>query len=110
MATLEQALVISNEQMAADLYELEMIAPQVASLCKPGQFLQVRMDVNHDPLLRRRSVSTMSTRSGDHHPAVQSGRTRYKSADHRQTQESLDIMGRWGTASACRPSPFGLCW
>lgn len=53
MATLEQALVISNEQMAVDLFEMEMIAPQVASLCKPGQFLQVRMDVNHDPLLRR---------------------------------------------------------
>ncbi len=53
MATLEQALIISNEQMAADLFEMEMIAPQVASLCKPGQFLQVGIDINRDPLLRR---------------------------------------------------------
>jgi len=53
MATLEQALVISNEQVAFDLFEIEMIAPQVALLCEPGQFLQVRIDVNNDPLLRR---------------------------------------------------------
>lgn len=53
MATLEQALVISNEQVAVDLFEIEMIAPQVALLCEPGQFLQVRIDENHDPLLRR---------------------------------------------------------
>jgi len=53
MATLEQGLVISNEQLAVDLFEIELIAPQVALQCEPGQFLQIRIDENNDPLLRR---------------------------------------------------------
>lgn len=53
MATLESGLIISNEQLTADLFEMEIIAPQSALLCQPGQFLQLRVNANHDPLLRR---------------------------------------------------------
>lgn len=53
MTALEQGLVISNEQLAVDLFEIELIAPQVALQCEPGQFLQVRTNENKDPLLRR---------------------------------------------------------
>ncbi len=53
MSALEQGLVISNQQVAGDLFEIEFVAPSVAEKCKPGQFLQVRASVQHDPLLRR---------------------------------------------------------
>lgn len=53
MATLELGLVINHEQWAADLFEIEFIAPIVAAACEPGQFLQLRINANHDPLLRR---------------------------------------------------------
>lgn len=53
MSSLEQGLVIKNQQLAGDLYELEFIAPQMAAKCKPGQFLHVKVSAQQDPLLRR---------------------------------------------------------
>lgn len=53
MATMEQGLIISHEQLAADLFEIELMAPNVACTCEPGQFLQVRINAQNDPLLRR---------------------------------------------------------
>ncbi len=53
MSPLEQGLVIRNQQMAGDLFELEFIAPKLAVSCEPGQFLQVKTSAQHDPLLRR---------------------------------------------------------
>lgn len=53
MSALEQALVVSHQQVARDLFELEFIAPVVAARCEPGQFLQVKTCAQQDPLLRR---------------------------------------------------------
>lgn len=53
MSSLEQGLVIKNQQLAGDLFELEFLAPKLAAACAPGQFLHVRTNAQHDPLLRR---------------------------------------------------------
>jgi len=97
MATLEPGLVISNEQLAADLFELELIAPQTALLCQPGQFLQIRIDVNHDPLLRRPiSVYDVNQERGTIsllYKVVGRGTNLLTAV---KAQEYLDIMGPLG--------------
>ena len=53
MAILEEAVVLSNQSVGEDLWEMEMQAPNMAPLCEPGQFLQIRVAEQTDPLLRR---------------------------------------------------------
>lgn len=53
MSTLEQALVISNNQVGPSLFEIELDAPQTVPFCEPGQFVHIRVSSSHDPLLRR---------------------------------------------------------
>lgn len=53
MPIVEKAQIISNNQVSSNLYEMELKAPQTVPLCKPGQFLHVRVSSQNDPLLRR---------------------------------------------------------
>jgi len=53
MPNLEKARVISNNQVSTNLFEMEVKAPQVVPLCKPGQFIHLRVSDQYDPLLRR---------------------------------------------------------
>lgn len=53
MAILEEAVVLSNQAVGEDLWEMELFAPKMAPLCEPGQFVQVRVGEQIAPLLRR---------------------------------------------------------
>jgi dihydroorotate dehydrogenase electron transfer subunit len=53
MPDLEQALVISNNEVGPSLFEMELAASQTVPLCQPGQFVHLRVSSTHDPLLRR---------------------------------------------------------
>ena len=53
MSGLEKGMVLSNRQVATDMYILEFSAPSIARECKPGQFLHVRTGSTDAPLLRR---------------------------------------------------------
>ncbi|SHH06491.1 dihydroorotate oxidase B, electron transfer subunit [Thermosyntropha lipolytica DSM 11003] len=53
MPTLEKGLVILHNRLARDFYEIELVAPLIASSCKPGQFVHVKVGGTMDPLLRR---------------------------------------------------------
>ena len=53
MPCIERAQVISNSQVSSDLFEMELKAPQIVPLCKPGQFIHLRVSSQYDPLLRR---------------------------------------------------------
>lgn len=48
-----KGMVISNQQVGRDLWEMEFSAPEIAQECKPGQFVHIRVGEDHDPLLRR---------------------------------------------------------
>ncbi len=48
-----KGLVISNQQVGRDLWEMEFLAPGMAAESKPGQFVHIRVGDDHDPLLRR---------------------------------------------------------
>lgn len=51
--SVEKSLVVSHKQMNRDMYQLEFVSPEIAALSQPGQFIHVRVDHQHDPLLRR---------------------------------------------------------
>ncbi|HZK43641.1 MAG TPA: dihydroorotate dehydrogenase electron transfer subunit [Syntrophomonadaceae bacterium] len=53
MPFMEKGLVIKNNQVDKDLYEIEFLAPQIAAKSMPGQFVQVLPSKAFDPLLRR---------------------------------------------------------
>ncbi|MEA4884163.1 MAG: dihydroorotate dehydrogenase electron transfer subunit [Clostridia bacterium] len=49
----ERAVVISNTCVARDTYEIELLAPVIASEGKPGQFVHAHVAPTSAPLLRR---------------------------------------------------------
>lgn len=53
MPSLEKGIIISNQQVGEQLWEIEILAPSVAKECKAGQFLHLKVDDQNNPLLRR---------------------------------------------------------
>ncbi len=53
MPSLENGFVVRHHQVGRDLYEMELIAPSIATECQPGQFIQVQVGMDYNPLLRR---------------------------------------------------------
>jgi len=49
----EIGTVVSNERGAKDIWEMELIAPKIASDTLPGQFVHIRCNPGFKPLLRR---------------------------------------------------------
>lgn len=49
----EQACILSNQALSADVCRMVVESPQVASSSMPGQFVMVRSSNTMDPLLRR---------------------------------------------------------
>ena len=50
---IEQALIVSNQALSADVFRMVLRSPQIVSACVPGQFVMVRLSESNDPLLRR---------------------------------------------------------
>ncbi len=48
-----EAEIISNERLAEDCWRIALDAPQIASEVKPGQFINIKILKNNDPILRR---------------------------------------------------------
>lgn len=53
MAAVQQGVILYNDQVSPDMYEMELLVPAIAPLCQPGQFVHVRPGIHYDPLLRR---------------------------------------------------------
>lgn len=53
MPSVEEAMVAAHQEVADGLYEMEVLAPQIARDAKPGQFVHIRPGKTSDPLLRR---------------------------------------------------------
>ncbi len=53
MPFVEQGLVVRHTQLTRDMWELEFIAPSIAPVCQPGQFVHIRSSLDNNPLLRR---------------------------------------------------------
>ena len=50
---IEQALIVTNQALSADVYRMVVHTPKISACCIPGQFVMVRMPGANDPLLRR---------------------------------------------------------
>jgi len=48
-----KAKILANDDIGGGCRRMRLAAPAVAAAAKPGQFVQVRCGVTHDPLLRR---------------------------------------------------------
>lgn len=53
MPFVENGLVVRHIEVSRDMYELEFIAPAIASDSRPGQFVHIRSAIDNNPLLRR---------------------------------------------------------
>lgn len=49
----EKTIVTRVEQLSADNVRITLKAPDIAGVCKPGQFVMIRTSAGKDPLLRR---------------------------------------------------------
>ncbi|MFN3135185.1 MAG: dihydroorotate dehydrogenase electron transfer subunit [Candidatus Kryptonium sp.] len=45
--------VLLNEPVAENIYRIEFSSPEISAVSKPGQFINVKVSENFDPLLRR---------------------------------------------------------
>ncbi len=52
-ATQAIARIISNQQLTATIFRIEIESPEIAATVRPGQFLMVRPQAGNDPLLGR---------------------------------------------------------
>ena len=50
---IENCQVINNSKVAPKTYRMELIAPQICHIARPGQFVMVETNKGYDPLLRR---------------------------------------------------------
>lgn len=53
MLALETAKILSNKHLKGDFFVMEFYAPEIATKAKPGQFLNIKVSEDTDPLLRR---------------------------------------------------------
>lgn len=53
MKAIIQAKLVKKEQLKQDIYKFSVQAPEIAQNAKPGNFIEIRVSDNIDPLLRR---------------------------------------------------------
>jgi dihydroorotate dehydrogenase electron transfer subunit len=53
MPVLEKCVLTDHRQVAVDMYEVEFTSLSLASMSQPGQFVNIRVNDQYDPLLRR---------------------------------------------------------
>ncbi len=53
MPVVDKYLILRNQPLDKDLYEMEFLAPNLVSTCEPGQFIHLLPSSTLDPLLRR---------------------------------------------------------
>jgi dihydroorotate dehydrogenase electron transfer subunit len=49
----KKAFLIRNRQIARDIYEMELLEPELAAAARPGQFVMLAINQGIDPFLRR---------------------------------------------------------
>ena len=63
------AVVLSNDRLSNDYNVVKLVAPEIATISRPGQFVMVRQPRDDAPLLRRPFSVFEILRDGQHHIA-----------------------------------------
>jgi len=94
---LEIGKILVNQQLAKDVYEMELEVPGIAKLAKPGQFVNLRLSDKLDPLLRRPiSLHRIDVEKGTitmMYLVVGEGTTMMKNME---IGETIDVLGPLG--------------
>lgn len=104
---LEIATIIEKRQVTADLWSIELRAPQIAREARPGQFIHVRVADGVDPLLRRpMSICRIGADTIDLlvRPVGRGSRMMVV----KRVGEPLDCIGPLGNGFAIHPSSRNL--
>ncbi len=92
---IEKARVESTQEVGNGIYLLKAYSPQAATLCKPGQFFNIKVTDTDFPLLRRPfSICEIEGNSIFFMFDIQGEGTRLLS--HKQNGDELDILGPLG--------------
>jgi len=98
------AEVVSNHRLSADYNVLALAAPAIAASTAPGQFVMVKANSGHDPMLRRPFSVYQILRSGD---GTATGLTIFNKRIG--TATGLLYAARAGQTVACL-GPLGRPW
>lgn len=104
---LETAELTEKRQVATDLWDLRLRAPQIARETRPGQFIHVRVAEGMDPLLRRpMSIYRIGQETIDLlvRPSGRGSRMMVE----KQVGETLDCIGPLGNGFSVHPSSRSL--
>jgi len=97
MKAIHQAALLKNRALSPQLFEMELLAPQLAAEALPGQFVMVRLDENRDPLLRRPfCLAGIEPDSGKIRLVYQVVGQGTASMSHWRTGRSVDLLGPLG--------------
>lgn len=93
---LVRAKILQKEQLAEDVFRLTALAPDIANLAKPGQFVMVKTTGSHDPLLRRPFSIHLATGDGRVQILFKVLGKGTRSLAAMQTGGTLDMVGPLG--------------
>jgi dihydroorotate dehydrogenase electron transfer subunit len=103
MALNEKVVINDNQRVAHDLYMMEFFLPQLADVCRPGQFVHILLNNQSDPLLRR----PLSLFDVDHEKGIV--RLLYKVVGRgtellaqKRIGDTIEVMGPLGRAFSLR--------
>jgi len=106
MKAIHQASLLKNRALAPQLYEMELLAPQMASVSKPGQFVMVRIGENQDPLLRRPfGLAGIDPESGRIRLVYQVVGRGTDQMSHWRTGRTVDVLGPLGNGFTWTEDP-----
>lgn len=92
-----EGIVLSNEQLAMDVYVITLELQEIASLAVPGQFLNIRVNPSFQPLLRRpMSIHRVDTRLGEVEIIYKVIGLGTKTLSAKQARETVDCIGPLG--------------
>ena len=104
MAILENAVILSNTGVGEDLWEMELFAPNMAPLCEPGQFIQVRVTDGPAPLLRR-PLSIYDAENGMIRLLYRVAGSGTEALKNKKAGEALNLQGPLGKGFHLSKSP-----
>lgn len=94
----ENMTIISNRQIAKDIYELTLAGSLVRRMRTPGQFVHVKVG-HREPLLRRPlSLCDINPEAGECTIIYRAEGAGTMLLSQKQPGESLDVLGRSETA------------
>jgi dihydroorotate dehydrogenase electron transfer subunit len=92
----QKAEIVRTEKLSTDIYRFTIKAPNMASACRPGQFVMVRSGEGIDPLLRRPFSVHQVTEGGLVQILFKVIGKGTQALSSMQTGQQMDILGPLG--------------